>query len=80
MDAFEPTAPLPNGASVEGKKELPAIKSEPEDANKGMIIEILKIDEKYIDEYYLASRTINLYLYGLEFDKWYYYVKIVLPI
>ena len=37
MDAFEPTAPLPNGASVEGKKELPAIKSEPEDANKGMI-------------------------------------------
>ena len=43
MDAFEPTAPLPNGASVEGKKELPAIKSEPEDANKGMIIEKLKI-------------------------------------
>ena len=49
MDAFEPTAPLPNGASVEGKKELPAIKSEPEDANKGMIIEKLKINEKYFN-------------------------------
>jgi hypothetical protein len=49
MDAFEPTAPLPNGASVEGKKELPAIKSEPEDANKGMIIEKLKINQNYFN-------------------------------
>ena len=36
MDAFEPSAPLPNGGALADKKELPAIKSEPEDANKGM--------------------------------------------
>ena len=62
MDAFEPTAPLPNGASVEGKKELPAIKSEPEDANKGMIIEKLKINEKYFNIILEEKKLIGIYI------------------
>ena len=62
MDAFEPTAPLPNGASVEGKKELPAIKSEPEDANKGMIFETLKINEKYFNIIWEEKKLIGIYI------------------
>ena len=62
MDAFEPTAPLPNGASVEGKKELPAIKSEPEDANKGMIIEKLKINKKYFNIIWEEKKLIGIYI------------------
>ena len=72
MDAFEPTAPLPNGASVEGKKELPAIKSEPEDANKGMIIEKLKINEKYFNIIWQEGLST---LSNLSELQWFFYFK-----